>query len=53
MVTVASNMPTVFEEAIRKNPNDLRPRLIFADWLENQELPQMRARSELIRIQCE
>jgi uncharacterized protein (TIGR02996 family) len=37
-----------FLQAIREEPDDDRPRLVFADWLEEQGNP----RGELIRIQC-
>jgi uncharacterized protein (TIGR02996 family) len=41
-----------FLEDILRNPDDDTPRLIFADWLEDQGDSESIARSELIRIQC-
>lgn len=38
-----------FEEEIARSPNDLAPRLIFADWLDDCGDP----RGEWIRTQCE
>src|SRR5688500_3802818 len=38
-----------FLEAIRHDPDDDIPRLIYADWLEERGNP----RGELVRIQCE
>jgi uncharacterized protein (TIGR02996 family) len=38
-----------FLEAIRAEPDDDAPRLVFADWLEEQGDP----RAEFIRVQCE
>jgi uncharacterized protein (TIGR02996 family) len=38
-----------FLQAILENPDDDVPRLIFADWLEEQGDP----RGEFIRLQCE
>ncbi len=39
-----------FLEAILEAPDDDAPRLIFADWLEDNAQPD---RAELIRVQCE
>lgn len=39
-----------FRQDIRDNPDDDAPRLIFADWLEEQG---RRERAEFIRVQCE
>jgi uncharacterized protein (TIGR02996 family) len=39
-----------FLAAIRDNPEDDLPRLIYADWLEEHGEPQ---RAEFIRVQCE
>src|SRR5262249_50637437 len=36
--------------AIRADPEDDAPRLVFADWLEEDDQPE---RAELIRVQCE
>ncbi|MCA9070119.1 MAG: TIGR02996 domain-containing protein [Planctomycetaceae bacterium] len=41
--------PQSFIEAIQANPGDEIPRLVYADWLDEQGDP----RGELIRIQCE
>lgn len=38
-----------FWTAIRDNPEDDTPRLIYADWLEDHDNP---TRAELIRVQC-
>src|SRR5262249_2658905 len=39
-----------FLEAIREQPDDDTPRLIYADWLEEHGQPE---RAEFIRVQCE
>jgi uncharacterized protein (TIGR02996 family) len=39
-----------FLEAIREQPDDDAPRLIYADWLEEHSQPQ---RAEFLRVQCE
>jgi uncharacterized protein (TIGR02996 family) len=39
-------------EAILQDPDDDTPRLIFADWLEEQGDPCGVARAEFIRVQC-
>jgi uncharacterized protein (TIGR02996 family) len=41
-----------FVDAILANPEDDSERLIFADWLEEQDDPTLMARGELIRLQC-
>jgi uncharacterized protein (TIGR02996 family) len=41
----------VFLEAIKNQPDDDTPRLIFADWLQEHGSPEQAARGELIRIQ--
>jgi uncharacterized protein (TIGR02996 family) len=41
-----------FREDIIAHPDDDAPRLIYADWLEEQDTPQDRARAEFIRVQC-
>jgi uncharacterized protein (TIGR02996 family) len=41
-----------FLEAILQNPNDDTPRLVYADWLDEQGDPPSAARAEFIRIQC-
>lgn len=38
-----------FLEEIRSDPQDVTPRLVYADWLEENGDPQ----AELIRVQCE
>ena len=43
------NLERELFEAIRQNPDDLTPRLIYADWCDQQGDP----RGEFIRIQCE
>ncbi len=43
-----SNLEAGFQQAITAAPDDDRPRLIYADWLEEQGDP----RCELIRLQC-
>lgn len=43
-------MRAAFLQAIRDDPADDTPRLVFADWLEEQNEGD---RAELIRIQCE
>src|SRR5262245_2348318 len=43
-----------FFRAIEAQPDDDTPRLVYADWLdENAETAADRARAELIRVQCE
>jgi uncharacterized protein (TIGR02996 family) len=42
-----------FEEAIREEPDELAHRLVFADWLDEQDDPELAARAEFIRVQCE
>jgi uncharacterized protein (TIGR02996 family) len=39
-----------FLQAIRENPEDDGPRLVYADWLEEQGRPE---RAELVPVQCE
>jgi uncharacterized protein (TIGR02996 family) len=41
-----------FLEDIREHPDDDAPRLILADWLDDQGDPVDSARAELIRLQC-
>jgi uncharacterized protein (TIGR02996 family) len=49
--------PMSVEEAflrdILDNPDDMTPRLIYADWLEEHGPEAARPRAELIRVQCE
>jgi uncharacterized protein (TIGR02996 family) len=41
-----------FLQAIRADPASDAPRLIYADWLEEQGDPERTARAEFIRVQC-
>src|SRR5262245_15898045 len=47
-MTASKNEQAAFLAAIRDDPDDDGPRLIFADWLEEQGDP----RGEFIRVQC-
>ncbi len=42
-----------FLEVSRDDPLDDTPRLIFADWLQEQSDPSLAARGELLRVQCQ
>jgi uncharacterized protein (TIGR02996 family) len=42
-----------FLDDIVANPDDDAPRLVYADWLDEQGGPHDRARAEFIRLQCE
>jgi uncharacterized protein (TIGR02996 family) len=42
-----------FWRSIQEAPDDDAPRLIYADWLEEQGDPALAARAEFIRVQCE
>jgi uncharacterized protein (TIGR02996 family) len=42
-----------FIQAIREAPDDDAPRLIYADWLREQDDPVQEARGEFIQLQCE
>ena len=43
-----------FFRAIEANPDDDTPRLVYADWLdENAASDADRARAEFVRVQCE
>jgi uncharacterized protein (TIGR02996 family) len=42
-----------FLQAIQEDPDDDTPRLVYADWLEEQGNPDGAARAELIRTQVE
>jgi uncharacterized protein (TIGR02996 family) len=44
------SMETAFLKDICANPDDDAPRLVFADWLEENGQPE---RAEFIRVQCE
>jgi uncharacterized protein (TIGR02996 family) len=48
--TEAMTHEEAFLEAIREQPDDDTPRLIYADWLEEYGQPE---RAEFIRVQCE
>lgn len=39
--------------AVAASPDDDTPRLVFADWLDDQGAPEAAARAEFIRVQCE
>jgi uncharacterized protein (TIGR02996 family) len=41
-----------FLYAILETPDDPEPRLIYADWLEEQGDPVSRARAEYLRVEC-
>jgi uncharacterized protein (TIGR02996 family) len=42
----------LFLPAILANPDDDGPRLVYADWLDEQGDPDLAARGEFIRLQC-
>jgi uncharacterized protein (TIGR02996 family) len=42
-----------FWRSIQEAPDDDAPRLIYADWLDEQGNPALSARAEFIRVQCE
>ncbi len=42
-----------FLESVRDDPLDDTPRLIFADWLQEQSDPLLASRGELLRVQCQ
>jgi uncharacterized protein (TIGR02996 family) len=46
------NHEQAFLQAIRESPDDDAPRLIYADWLEEQGGAARAARASFIRIQC-
>jgi uncharacterized protein (TIGR02996 family) len=46
------NHKQAFLQAIRERPHDDAPRLIYADWLEEQGGAPRAARADFIRIQC-
>jgi uncharacterized protein (TIGR02996 family) len=46
------NHEQAFLQAIREHPDDDAPRLIYADWLEEQGGAARAARASFIRIQC-
>jgi uncharacterized protein (TIGR02996 family) len=47
------NQDEAFIQAIREEPDDDAVRLIYADWLEDQGVPERAARGEFIRVQVE
>src|SRR5436309_3487752 len=47
------SIPDVLQIETRLNPADDAPRLVLADWLEENGDEADRARAEFIRIQCE
>jgi uncharacterized protein (TIGR02996 family) len=49
---MARSPADAFLEAILQDPDDDTPRLIFADWLEEQGDAASAARAEFIRVQC-
>jgi uncharacterized protein (TIGR02996 family) len=46
------NHEQAFLQAIRETPDDDAPRLIYADWLEEQGGASCAARADFIRLQC-
>jgi uncharacterized protein (TIGR02996 family) len=46
-------LEATFWQAIQETPEDDAPRLIYADWLDDQGDPALSARAEFIRVQCE
>ncbi len=40
-------------DAVLAAPDDVGPRLVYADWLQHQRDPSLQARGELIVIQCQ
>jgi uncharacterized protein (TIGR02996 family) len=49
---MARSHADAFLETILQNPDDDTPRLVFADWLEEQGDSRSAARAEFIRVQC-
>jgi uncharacterized protein (TIGR02996 family) len=49
---MARSHADAFLEAILQDPDDDTPRLVFADWLEEQGDSASAARAEFIRLQC-
>jgi uncharacterized protein (TIGR02996 family) len=47
------SLEDVFLRDVLDRPDDDTPRLVYADWLEDNGDEQGRARAELIRVQCE
>jgi uncharacterized protein (TIGR02996 family) len=48
-----SMLEEAFWRDIQEAPGDDAPRLIYADWLDEQGDPERAARAEFIRVQCE
>lgn len=46
------NPEAAFLRAIAENPDEDLPRLLYADWLEEQGSAEEQARAEFIRLQC-
>ena len=46
------NQDEAFLQAIRAEPDDDTPRLVYADWLDEHGGAPERARAEFIRVQC-
>lgn len=46
------NPEAAFLRAIAENPDEDLPRLLYADWLEEQGDAEQQAQSEFIRLQC-
>lgn len=49
---MARSVADAFLEAILHDPDDNTPRLVYADWLEDQGDSASTARAEFIRVQC-
>src|SRR5688500_5164372 len=45
-------MHEAFLRTIVANPDDDAPRLVYADWLDETEVPANADRAEFIRLQC-
>src|SRR4051794_18124688 len=51
-VKTMSDTEVALLKAIRANPGDDAPRLVYADWLDEHGGPEERARAEFIRADC-
>lgn len=47
------NEASSFLSSIIANPTDDTPRLVYADWLDETEVPENQDRAEFIRLQCQ
>src|SRR5262249_55046698 len=47
------SLEQTFLADIQENPDDDTPRLVYADWLSEQEDVAQRDRGEFIRVQCQ